>query len=172
MSRSLRITRYALALSLLAGSAVIALVALKAHAAAETLKVPLAGESTTQCVPLGTYVSGHLEMTTKASVDLKGGVHLIVMINSAGARIIVPTADGLVEFVSNESHEHELNATSGGALEFSDDDYFRFSSPGRRENYQLKMHMHLTFNANGELTADVEDLRVDCMVPCCETPVL
>jgi hypothetical protein len=28
--------------------------------------------------------------------------------------------------------------------------------------------MHLTFNANGTLTADVTDIRVDCMVPCCD----
>jgi hypothetical protein len=167
MSTLRRVTRYAFPLSAFLGVAVIALVARKAHAAADTLKVPLAGEDSTQCVPLGTYVSGHLEITTKATFDTRG-THLIVMINSAGAKLIVPTASGPVEFVSNESHEHELNATVGAAFEYSDDDYFRFTSTNTRQSYRCRIHMHVTINANGELTADVEDILIDCEVPCCD----
>ena len=167
-----RLTRYSIAVSALFAVAVVALAALKAHAAAETVKVPLAGEALSPCVPPGAYLSGHLQMTTRFSADTRG-THLIIMVNSAGAKILVPMPDGaVVEFVSNENHEHEANASTLGATEFTIHDSFRYSSPGKRENYKCDVKMHMTINSNGTVTANVENVYVDCVVPCCDGNVV
>ena len=32
----------------------------------------------------------------------------------------------------------------------------------------MDVKMHLTINANGVPTAEVEESRVDCIIPCCD----
>jgi len=39
---------------------------------------------------------------------------------------------------------------------------FRFIGPGPDNNLQVHQNVHITFNANGELTSDVDNLSIDC----------
>src|SRR5690349_7190930 len=121
------------------------------HAAAETIQAPLPPASASICVPPGAYTSGHLQITTRFTVDATG-IHLGVETNSAGAKLYVPD---LGEFVSNESNEHETNVNFLGATEYTIHDSFRYTSPGKAENYRLDIETHLTINANGEVSAEV-----------------
>ena len=134
-----------------------------ASAEAVSTTIPLAGPAVTACVPPGTYVSGHLHMTTRFTVN-QNGMHVGNEINSAGTKIITPAG----EFISNESHLHETNVNFlKGATEYTIHDSFRYISKDTHESYRLDIKLHVTVNANLEVTAEVGRVVIDCYVPCC-----
>jgi hypothetical protein len=163
MRTLLRVRHHGVGLVVLLASVVVAVAAREASAAAQVIRVPLVGSSTSGCVPPGTYVSGELHLTTRFTVNATG-IHVGVEINSSGAKIFVP---GLGEFISNESHEHETNVNFNGATETTINDSFRFVSKTVRENYRMDVKLHVTVNANGTVTANRLDVYIDCIVPCC-----
>lgn len=135
----------------------------KVSAEAVSTTIQLAGPAATACVPPGTYISGHLHMTTRFTMT-QNGMHVGQEINSAGTKIITPAG----EFISNESHLHQTNVNFlKGATEYTIHDSFRYISKDTHESYRLDIKLHVTVNANGEVTAEVERVVIDCYVPCC-----
>ena len=149
---------------------VLAFASARVYAEATSVRCPMPPAFVSTCVPPGTFVSGHLHIMTRMTFN-GISMHVGMETNSAGARIYVfdPELQDYVEFVSNESHMEEVNVNAG-ATEFTSHQSFRYTSPGRRDNYKLSMMVHCTFNARGELTAEVVRTTIDCYyddVECC-----
>ena len=140
---------------------VLAFAAARVHASATTLNVPATGAYCSPCVPPGTYVSGHLQVMMRFTLTTTG-MHIGAVTNACGAKITTPIGD----FVSNDTQESETNINFGAALEWTMHQTFRYSSPGRGENYKMDALIHMTVNAQGEVTAEVEKLTIDCF-DCC-----
>ena len=142
----------------------VALSPATASATAVTTHVPATGAAVSPCVPPGAYVSGHIQLMTRFEVNLNG-LHVGTETNSCGSKIFVP---GLGDFISNETHEHETNVSFfNGATEYTIHDSFRYIAKDIRESYKLDIMLHVTINANGEVTAEVDKITIDCFVPCC-----
>ena len=135
-----------------------------AFATATTVSVPMTGATFSGCVPPGATASGHMKVTFRFNVNLNG-MHVGTESHSCGTKVTVP---GVGEFVSNETKFNETNTNfRNGATEFTFHESFRYASTGRGENYRLDAEMHVTVNANGEVTAEFTRLHVDCYVECC-----
>lgn len=139
-----------------------------AFATTTAMNIPITGASVNGCVPPGTYVSGHLHVTFRVNIDPLKGTHMGMESNTCGSKIVVPDLDGeLVEFVSNETQFNQFNLNLNGATEYTAHHSFKYVSPGKRENYRLDVEVHVTVNANGEITAEFERVYIDCYVQCC-----
>ena len=134
-----------------------------AYATTTSVDVPLRGATFSGCVPPGAYVSGHMKTTFRFTTNLNG-IHVGSQTHACGAKIVVP---GIGEFVSNEIHYDETNVNLHGATEFTLHSRFKYTSPGAGENYRMDAEMHVTVNANGEVTAEFTRIDIDCYVPCC-----
>ena len=135
-----------------------------ASATAVTTNVPATGAAVSPCVPPGAYVSGHIQLMTRFEVNLNG-LHVGTETNSCGTKLFVP---GLGDFISNETHFHEANTGFiNGASEFTIHDSYRYIAKDIMESYKLDVMLHVTINANGEVTAEVDKITIDCFIPCC-----
>jgi hypothetical protein len=134
----------------------------RAHAEATTMHIPATGADCNPCVPPGSYVSGHFQMTIRFTLTTTG-MHIGTVTNSCGAKVITPIG----EFVSNDTSESETNINFGAALEWTEHQTYKYTSPGRGENYRMDALLHMTVNANGEVTAEVEKLVIDCFDGSC-----
>ena len=135
-----------------------------AFATTTTVSVPVTSATFSGCVPPGASASGHMKVTFRFNVNLNG-MHVGMESNSCGTKIVVP---GVGEFVSKDVKFNETNTSfNNAATEFTFHESFRYSSPGSGENYRLDAQMHVTVNANGEVTAEFTRIHVDCYVECC-----
>lgn len=60
------------------------------------------------------------------------------------------------------TQEQDSIPLTGGAFEFTFINNFRIIGPGPDNNAQTHQTIHVTMNANGEITAVVDNIRIEC----------
>ncbi len=60
------------------------------------------------------------------------------------------------------TQEHDSLPLTGGAAEFTFINNFRLIGPGTDNNLQIHQTIHVTINANGVVTTDVDNTSIDC----------
>jgi len=127
------------------------------------IEIPLATTVTVPCAVGGAGemidLTGQVHAVFSVTVDGNGGVHIATHFNDAGVSGIGLTtgnkyqASGGNHFVSN----------SGGTRnEFTFVNNFLLVAPGAGNNLRVHELVHVTVNANGEITAETDNIAVDC----------
>jgi hypothetical protein len=153
-----------LVLSLAVVGMTLALAAGMALAQATTFtsneKVPLDQIAENPCTGELVQFTGELHVLLHSTVDANGGLHVQEHFQPQGA-----LGTGLV---SGEQYRgvgvtrNEAYIPPGGLRETTFIDRFYFVSPGPSDNMLATTTIHVTFNANGEPTAELFRLDIKC----------
>lgn len=105
-------------------------------------------------------LSGELRLTERLVSDPAGGVHLSFHLTPLAVR---GTGAGQ-EFMAVGGSQEHVNELSGG-LPFTNTftTIFNLVSQGGGENFLSEATFHITVNENGDVTADVERVRSQCV---------
>jgi hypothetical protein len=105
-------------------------------------------------------LSGELRLTERVVSDSAGGVHLSFHLRPSQVR---GTGAGQEFMAVGGSREH-INELSGG-LPFTDTftTIFNLVSRGGGENFVSQATFHITVNENGDVTAEVDRVRSQCV---------
>jgi hypothetical protein len=105
------------------------------------------------------YLTGDLHIVVHFTLDAGGGFHVEEQYQPQGV-----TGVGMTSGMKYQATGITRSIENFRTLPYSNTiiNSFRFIGQGPGNNYTLSMTYHITFNANGELTASVVDYRVDC----------
>ncbi len=132
--------------------------AASAQAAAQSVDFPISGTVTNSCTGDVVTYSGTEHLVTNATVDANGGMHGTAhedLVDVSG----VGTSGDQYRLVGTGNAE--LNSTS--AFESTAVDHIQFVSRGSQPNFAADGTVHITYNANGQITAYVDNLTSE---PC------
>lgn len=127
--------------------------------------------STTEPVNLGVFVQCALDGAGE-TVLLSGSLHVVTRFVSNDAGVFIVAAhyqpQGVVGIGMTSGDRYSatgvtsdrFRARAGETYTFINN--FRIIGPGRGNNYTIHENVHLTFTAQGGLTADVDNYRADC----------
>lgn len=107
-------------------------------------------------------VSGKMHLLAHVTTDARGGRHVTLQINTAGVKGIGESSGS--EYVSSSTNNDSINDpdTTGGQSEYTTTTKFLLVGKGRLPDMFVKTTMHVTVNANGEVTAEVTNVRAEC----------
>jgi hypothetical protein len=153
------------ALALAAGLLALALGAKPTQAQAETDhfndRVPVEGVFFNECTGEFVTFEGTQHIVGHSTEDASGGAHFWIRLHSqvqgvstSGAKYV---ARGNTSFHDNISSESAANFTFMETIQF-----IRQGSETAEDDFQSKFLFHVTVNANGELTSEVEQVDVEC----------
>lgn len=114
------------------------------------------------CTPDIVSLSGTLHVLMHSTSDDNGGVHMVGWTqfqNLSGTSLFTGAAYRATEVYSDP---FLFNGTSGGAAEGTFLGNFRIIGRGQAQNYLVHFNMHMTFNANGEMTSSVDNTTMEC----------
>ncbi len=104
--------------------------------------------------------SGYLHTLITVTVDQDGGVHLENQVNETSL-----TGEGLISGkvyrASNELHS-STNDRGPAPLTTTVIDNFRIIGPEPNDNFYVRLRTHVTTNANGVPTAEVDEFDAEC----------
>jgi hypothetical protein len=104
-------------------------------------------------------VTGDVHAVFSVTHDGDGGVHIHTQFNNAGVRGIgLLTGD---KYQVTGGNRFESNST-GGMSESTFTNSLIMTGPGSNNNLYIHEVVHVTINANGEITADVEMIEGVC----------
>jgi hypothetical protein len=124
--------------------------------------------TTNQILPLNTTVtgcdgqvvtlSGDIHIVTHVTTDASGGMHIVEHSNYQN----VSGTGGAITYRGVSSNSTVFN-NSMPQSEFTVVDQVLLISQGSTDNLQIHVTMHFTINANGQVTAVVENVRAECV---------
>lgn len=103
-------------------------------------------------------LAGMLSILTHVTIDARGGYHAKVQLRPQGVR-----GEGLTtgdRYVGTGVTQEQVNGTVGSQRTFVDN--YRIIGQGNGNNYLVHETHHVTVNANGEVTAEVDNFSVEC----------
>ena len=164
--------RMRLALSLLAGLALTWTSIARptpARAAAETFTdnevVPINLVQFVPCAAGGAgeevALSGELHLLFHITVDARGGVHVKTHANPQGVRGIGLTTGDKYQG-TGVTQDHINVGADGLPVTYTFVNNFRIIGQGPGNNYLVHQTFHITINEHGEVTAEVDNVRVEC----------
>ncbi len=101
---------------------------------------------------------GTLNILTHGTIDARGGHHSKVQFRPVGVR-----GEGLTtgdRYVGTGVTQERFNGTVGSQSTFIDN--YRVIGQGSGNNLLIHQTVHVTVNANGDVTASVENISVEC----------
>jgi hypothetical protein len=152
-----------LALSLVALVAAGTQTAARAQATTVTSNASFAFTNTAvSCDGETVDISGKMHLLAHATTDARSGRHVMLQINTEGVKGVGATSGG--EFVSSATNNESINDsnTAGGQSEYTLTTKFLLVGKGKLTDLFAKVTMHVTINANGEATAEVNNVMVEC----------
>ncbi len=142
-------------------AATVAIVAPRAEAAnIFNLRFP-ATETGSPCTAEPVVLEGQAHVVLSVTEDAAGGFRLVF---HADEQVRGATGSG-VQYVANNTSLHRTNLTPGGAITFTDRFHLNIIRQGEgvaSDDFYLHAVYHITVNANGEPTAEVDRTFVTC----------
>jgi len=124
------------------------------------VKAPLTFVAVIPCSGDAVLLTGDLHTLITAETDKNGGLHFKDHFQPQGiSGIGVPS--GAKYQATGVTQDHE-NIHSGLASEFTFIDNYRIIGQGPGNNFLFHTTVHVTVNANGDVTATVLNTSVDC----------
>ena len=153
-------------LSILAAFAVLLVAVAPVHAQAttyrETFTVPFNLVLFNECTGEDVALSGELRIRVKTTIDANGGIHSTFHL--VPRRVRGEGVDSGIRYKLVGGARIHFNADADGApLNFTATAMFNLVSQGGSDNLQVKFTFHVTVNANGEVTAVVDNFRLRCV---------
>ncbi len=103
-------------------------------------------------------LSGDLHTLLRYTESARGGIHVASHFQPQGISGVGETTGD--KYQATGVTQDEFNATVGVEETFVNN--FRIIGQGSGNNYLVHSVFHITFNANGSITAFVDRLSVDC----------
>jgi hypothetical protein len=146
--------------------ALVFLLALNSSVAAQATSTttsttsPLGGTIAPSCQGEVIPVTGQVHTTIHTTINPQGDSNLVFHINVHGAGVGETTG---TRYEFNQSSNQVFNRHGTGALEFTFVDFVRVISQGpEQRDFFLRMLIHVTLNAQGEVTAQVNEFERVC----------
>lgn len=122
--------------------------------------VPFAAAVPIPCAGELALMSGPLHVLLTATADGNGGVHLTSHFQPQGVSGVGSISGN--KYQGTGVTRDETNVTSGGAFETTFVNNFRMIGQGPGNNLLVHSTVHVTVNANGDVTATVSNVSVEC----------
>jgi hypothetical protein len=108
------------------------------------------------------FVSGGLHVTTRTTVDDRGGIHVRFTLVPDSVRGV--GSDTGIQYLLVGGHRSTFNGDADSApFIFMNTEMFNLVSQGGTENLQGTINTHVTVNANGVPTVAVDSLSLQCI---------
>lgn len=156
-------SRIAVAVAVVAtlGAAIVATLPSSAEAAnVFNIRLP-ATESGSPCTAESVSLRGQAHLVLSVTEDAAGGFRLVF---HADEHVRGSTAGG-VRYVGSNTHTHRTNLTPGGTITHTDRVHLNVIRQGEGvadDDFYLHAIYHITVNANGEPTVEVDRTFVTC----------
>jgi hypothetical protein len=107
-------------------------------------------------------LSGKMHVLAHVTTDAKSGRHVELQINTENVKGVGAISGN--EYESSSTHNVNLNdsETVGGQSEYTETTKFLLVGKGNLSDLRAKTTLHITVNANGEVTAEVTNVEVTC----------
>src|SRR5215211_6911443 len=107
-------------------------------------------------------ISGKMHLLAHATTDARSGRHVTLQINTEGVKGVGATSGS--QYVSSATNNESINDsnTAGGQSEYTLTTKFLLVGKGKLPDLFTKVTMHVTVNANGEVTAEVTNVMAEC----------
>ena len=104
-------------------------------------------------------LTGQVHAVFSVTVDANGGVHIATHFNNVGVSGIGLTTGDKYQAAGGDYFVSNSGST---ANEFTFVNNFLLVAPGSGNNVRVHELAHVTVNANGEITAETDNITVDC----------
>ena len=111
----------------------------------------------TDCNSQPVVISGTMHMVTQYTVSSNGGTHVHINTNWQD----VSGTSGTTTYRAHSNNHSHFNS-NGAQSEVTTIDDVRLVSAGSTDNLKVRITMHTTINANGEVTASFVTFEVVC----------
>jgi hypothetical protein len=147
--------------------AITFLLALNSSAAAQAMSTttsttsPFGGTIGGTCQQEVISISGQTHATFHTTINAQGDSNLVIHINVHGGGVGETTG---TRYEFNQSTNQVFNRHGSGALEFTSMDFIRVIAAGNQpdDDFFLRSQIHVTLNAQGEVTAQVRAFERVC----------
>ncbi len=112
----------------------------------------------TDCLGQPVVVSGTMHMVAHFTMSANGGTHLHINNNWQN----VSGSSGTTTYRAHSNNHFDFNS-NGAQSEVTTIDDVRLISAGPTDNLKIRVHMHTTINANGEVTSSFTRFEVVCI---------
>ncbi len=133
-----------------------------AAALTESLKVPIDIGVFVDCAADGAgefvLLSGELHILNHTTVDANGGLHVKSHFQPQGITGVGDVTGD--KYQGTGVTQEEFNLKIGETDSFVNN--YRMIGQGPGNNFLVHENVHVTYNANGTLTADVDNFRAEC----------
>lgn len=119
-------------------------------------------DTATTCGGEDVNISGNMHLLAHVTTDARSGRHVILQINTERVKGVGVTSGG--QFVSSSTNNDSINDadTMGGQSEYTTTTKFLLVGKGNLPDLLVKATIHLTVNANDEVTAEVTNVVTQC----------
>jgi hypothetical protein len=155
-------------LALLAGALVV-MTSQPATAAegATVTRVDLGAATQVSCALGGAgeevVVQGTIHTVLIQTTDSAGGTHFVLRVNYSGMTGTGLTSGTIYRAVATEgSTSHDFDPFVGPPYSFTSTTHVRFVGRGPGNDFTVVSLIHVTVNAQDQVTAELQELRVDC----------
>jgi hypothetical protein len=105
------------------------------------------------------HLSGPLHVTLDETVDSAGGLHIKEHFQPQGISGVDLTTGA--KYQGNGVTQDQTIDAPSGTSNFTFVDNFKIIGQGPNNNYTVHENMHFTANANGDLTATLDNIKID-----------
>ena len=144
--------------------AVLPVALAKATTVTTNIKVPVEILVFIPCALGGTgevvELSGNLHLLTHVTTDNNGGMHVEMHAQPQGISGI--GMDSGDKYQATGVTRGHINTQGPAPFESTFVNNFRIIVQGRGNNFLVHQVIHVTINANGDVTADIDKMSVDC----------
>jgi hypothetical protein len=131
------------------------------HAASiqNDVRIPVSGQVINACNGELVDFTGYFHLSATATSDGAGGFHLDFHDNAQGIKAVGETTG--VKYVGSQADHFTLNLTNG-AMNATQNGQFQAIAQGTVPNFTVTYLLHITVNANGTITATVDNFNSTC----------
>ncbi len=133
----------------------------QATPATQVINVPWTVTIDNPCTGEPILVRGTIHYIIHERTDSSGGTHYFRQ------SVFQGSAEGLTsgtqyQVINRQADPGPTNFTAGGAVTSTDVIMIQYIGPGPRNNFVEFIQHHITFNANGQITAQPVNVRTEC----------
>jgi hypothetical protein len=131
----------------------------------QNVRIPYAFQGYVPCAAGGAgeviEVSGTLHVREHTTYDSNGGVHTMALAHPQGVSGVGLTTGDKYHATGMTMERYNASLAREGS-QYTLLNNFRLIGQGKGNNYLVHQNIHVTVNANGEVTADVDNVTFDC----------
>ena len=130
-----------------------------ASAQTSTIETPIAVTLVNQCTGEPIFIEGTMTTLVGLTADASGGLHATLETKSRGTGV----ASTGTKYIYSENFLSQLNAVaSSESVTLTQVLTHNLITAGKTQNAYIRIRLHVTLNASGEVTATVDQFEAGC----------